>query len=140
VAAVAWQTLTRDWWENDRPNFNLFTSDLVIGEASGGDTEAAKKRLEILSMIPVLRPNEAAEMLTNRLLAERTFPDSSANDAAHVALATVHRMDFLLTWNCRHLDNPVAKPRIRQVCIEMGYECPEICTPLELQGGYSSDV
>ena len=57
------------------------------------------------------------------------------DDATHVALAAVHRMDFLVTWNCRHIDNAEAKPLIRSVCAVHGYTCPEICTPEELMGG-----
>ena len=55
-------------------------------------------------------------------------------DAAHVALAAVHEMDFLLTWNCRHINNPQKKPQIRRLCEEKGVVCPEICTPFELMG------
>jgi hypothetical protein len=50
----------------------------------------------------------------------------------HVAVAAVHRIDYLLTWNCRHIDNANNKPIIREICASVGYVCPEICTPMEL--------
>lgn len=58
----------------------------------------------------------------------------ASDDAMHVAVAVYHGVDYLLTWNCRHIDNAEKKPVIRKVCMLKGYACPEICTPLELMG------
>jgi hypothetical protein len=71
----------------------------------------------------------------NRFIAEGVLPPSAQDDAMHIALATVHGMDYLLTWNCRHIDNAETKPMVRSVCAALGHMCPEICTPEELMGG-----
>jgi len=76
--------------------------------------------------------NTEVRDLAKALVRLRALPPKAEADALHIALATVHRMDLLLTWNCRHIDNPVAKPVIRSVCASNGYPCPEICTPLEM--------
>jgi len=78
---------------------------------------------------------EAVFDLAAAFLAEGALPGSALDDAMHIALAAVHRMDYLLTWNCRHIDNAETKPVMRSVCATHGYICPEICTPEELMGG-----
>jgi hypothetical protein len=69
------------------------------------------------------------------LISDGALPSNARDDATHVAIAAVHHMDYLVTWNCRHIDNAEAKPLIRSVCAVHGYVCPEICTPEELMGG-----
>jgi type I restriction-modification system DNA methylase subunit len=68
------------------------------------------------------------------------IPVHAEADALHVATATVHAMDYLLTWNCRHIDNAATKPIVRSICAVAGYTCPEICTPLELLSEEIEDV
>lgn len=83
----------------------------------------------------ILEMVDEAYELAAVLLAESALPPSAEDDAMHIALATVHNMDYLLTWNCRHIDNAETKPMMRLVCTGYGYVCPEICTPEELMGG-----
>ena len=71
----------------------------------------------------------------DRLLEEGALPPKATDDAMHIALAAVHGMNYILTWNCRHIDNVEMKPLIRKVCEHSGYLYPEICTPHELMGG-----
>jgi hypothetical protein len=106
--------VTREWRDH-RHRFDHFISPLVLDEASRGNPDAAARRLAALERFAVLEPTQT------------------------VAIATVHRMDYLLTWNCRHIDNAEAKPLIRSVCAVHGYVCPEICTPEELMGGISDE-
>ena len=89
--------------------------------------------------IPRLAVNAEVEHLAERFIQEGALPETAAEDAIHVALAAVHRIDYLLTWNCRHIDNAEKKPAIRAVCAIAGYPCPEICTPEELMGGLSDE-
>ncbi len=63
------------------------------------------------------------------------MPESEEADALHIATASVHGMDYLLTWNCRHIDNATTKPMVRSLCVAAGYSCPEICTPFEAPFG-----
>lgn len=132
VRAAAWQEITNQWWEDVRPDYELFTSELVIVEVSAGNPEAAARRLEALQGIPELSIDEEVKELADQLISKGGFPPGAEADALHVAVAAVHRMDYLLTWNFRHIDNAEKKPTIRSICVEAGYSYPEICTPMEL--------
>jgi predicted nucleic acid-binding protein len=127
--------LTRTWWDRDRAGFELFASPLVLAECEAGDPVAAERRLDVLRAIPFLEMNDEALRLAQLLMEINAVPPEAQDDALHVAVAAVHRLDFLLTWNCRHIDNAVRKPLMRQVCQSQGYQCAEICTPEELMGG-----
>jgi predicted nucleic acid-binding protein len=135
LLASARQQITERWWHDHRHRFELFTSPVVETEAGKGDAEAAKRRLSAMAGIPQLGVNAEAERLAERFIQDGAVPKMATEDALHVALAAVHRIDYLLTWNCRHIDNAEKKPVIRATCAILGYPCPEICTPEELMGG-----
>ncbi len=109
----------------------------MVLEATRGDPEAARRRLERLEEIPNLEISEAAATLAAALIENGALPENAADDAMHLAIAAVHHVDFLLTWNCRDIANAERKPTIRRVCAEHGLRCPEICTPQELMGDFS---
>lgn len=132
VRAAAWQQITSQWWEEVRADYDLFTSELVIVEASAGNPEAAARRLETLQGIAELSIDEEVQELADQLISKGGFPSGAEADALHVAVAAVHRIDYLLTWNFRHIDNAEKRPIIRSICVTAGYSCPEICTPMEL--------
>ncbi len=132
MRAAAWQELTAQWWDTARHRFDLYTSEVVVAEAREGNTAAAKRRLDVLRGIPELVVDAEVESLAVKLVADGGFPAAAEFDALHVALAAVHAVDFLLTWNCRHINNADTKPTIRSICTLAGYVCPEICTPQEL--------
>jgi len=135
VVAAAHQELTRTWWDLHRRRFEVFISPLVEQESRRGDPDAARRRVEALSGVPMLEIVEQAYELAAVFIAEGALPASAQDDATHIALAAVHGMDYLLTWNCRHIANAEIKPMVRSVCAVHGYTCPEICTPEELTGG-----
>ncbi len=112
----------------------------MIAESAEGDVDAARRRLEILYNVPKLVVDSEAEALAAHLIVEGGFPEHAKADALHVALSSVHSVDYLLTWNCRHINNAVTKPLIRSICAISGYVCPEICTPQELLLEESDDV
>ena len=132
IRAAGWQQLTYQWWEDERPKYEIFISELVIAEASQGHPEAAQRRLKSLENIPELTIDQEIGELASSIMAGGGIPVSSEADALHVAVASVHRIDYLLTWNCRHINNASTKPIIRRLCEDAGFICPEICTPLEL--------
>ncbi|MEN6336376.1 MAG: type II toxin-antitoxin system VapC family toxin [Phycisphaerales bacterium] len=134
LLAAAWQEITTAWWDRRRQDFELYTSELTVEESSGGDAIAAQRRLESLQSLPLLEITDSALALAEVLVNAGAIPGNAAGDALHVALATVHRMDYLLTWNCRHIDNAEMMPAIRAVALSSGYSLPEICTPQELMG------
>jgi len=132
VVIAGHQQVTRDWWDAERQHFELCISQLVIGEASVGDAQAAQERLAILQPTIVLETTEAALSLARELLQAGALPAKAAGDALHIAVATVHAVPFLLTWNCRHLANATMRPMIESVCTAKGFKAPIICTPEEL--------
>jgi predicted nucleic acid-binding protein len=134
LLAAAWQKVTIDWWDTQRNRFDLFVSATVIEEASKGNAQAATRRLAALVDVPLLPITETVVALSKSLIREGVMPEKALDDALHIAVAAVHGIDYLLTWNCRHIDNAETKPLIRRICTINGYSCPEICTPQELMG------
>lgn len=131
---AARQQLTREWWDSRRGDYDLYVSGIVLDEASEGDPDAARRRLEVLEGIPVLDARDEADELAEALVREGPLPQTAVDDAGHLALATVHGMDFLVTWNCRHLANAEYFEGIATVVQARGYKAPIICTPQELLG------
>src|SRR5438067_6398066 len=129
---AARQQLTRDWWDLKRFGHELFTSQVVLDEIAGGEGAMAKQRLELMSGITVARTTEDAETLTQRILDSGVLPPKANRDAAHIALATIHEMDILLSWNCRHIANGFIQTKLRRVVEAGGFVLPVICTPEEL--------
>jgi predicted nucleic acid-binding protein len=128
------QQVTREWWERRRDTFQLYISQLVIDEAGAGDLMAARERLKTLLDLPVLDITPEVVALASGILASGRVPRKAATDAAHIAIAAVHGMDFLLTWNCVHIANAANAKALASICREHACECPVICTPEELMG------
>jgi hypothetical protein len=132
LIVAANQQMTQDWWQMRRPSFELFVSEAVVKEASGGDDSAARQRLETIEDLSLLTLTADAVMLAETLVREVPLPEKAITDAVHVAVAATNGMDYLLTWNCTHLANALLRGRIEDVCRQQGYEPPVICTPQEL--------
>ena len=132
---AAHQQITEDWWSTRKEDFEIFISQLVLDEANSGDVEAANRRMVILSNIPKLELNKEVGNIAVKLLEPNgPMPKIAATDAAHIAVCVVHEIDFLLTWNCRHIANAEIQKKIASVVEGLGYQIPEICTPEELMG------
>lgn len=131
---AAQQEMTREWWTERRRAFDLRVSELVFEEARKGDPGAAARRLESLSGLPVLAVTPESMTLAGHLVRPGLLPREGAVDGLHLALAAVHAMDVLLTWNCTHLANAVLLGGIGRMVRAMGYEMPIVCTPAELMG------
>ena len=117
-----------------RGDFELFASSVVVEEASNGMPSLASQRVRFLEGVTLLRVTDAAHLLQNDLLRFANLPEKARNDALHIAVAAVHGIDYLLTWNCTHIANAVTLPRVYDVCRGAGYEPPFVCTPQELMG------
>jgi len=135
LIVAAHQQLTHQWWSDHRHEFELFTSQVVLQEVSAGDPEVSTRRLELLADTQLLRTTSEAEALAEELVLQGALPEKAAEDAAHIAIATTNGMDFVLTWNCKHIANARLLRAIQEVCLEQGFELPIICTPEELMGG-----
>ena len=132
--AAAWQKVTIDWWDTQRNRFNLYASEIVIEEAGRGDEIAVARRLEALAGIPLLAITDEVLSFSELLIQNGVLPKRAIGDSLHIALAAVHEVDYLLSWNYRHIVNAEMKPLIRKICLENRYMYPEICTPQELMG------
>ncbi len=132
LVRAAHQQITRDWWDRRRADFELYISQVVLRECQAGDATAAAERLKILQDLPLLEQTEEATRLAQALVDRVPLPERAAVDALHVAIAAVHGVDYLLTWNCTHIANATLRDPIESVCRENGYEPPAICTPDEL--------
>lgn len=135
VVLAGHQQVTREWWDTRRASYELCISQLVLTEASAGDAQAAQDRLAVLQPMTVLETTDAAAELAKELIRTGALPAKAAGDALHIAVAAVHAVPYLLTWNCRHLANATMRPMIESACTANGFKAPIICTPEELIGG-----
>lgn len=134
LIVAAQQELSRQWWELRRSEYQLFVSKLVLEESNRGDPDAARRRLEYAADMPLLELDDETYRLSRMFLDSGTIPIKAQADAAHVAVATRHNVEYVLTWNCRHIANATIKRRLAALLWREGYEIPAICTPYELFG------
>ncbi len=132
LVIAACQKMTRDWWDDCRHHFDLYVSERVISESQCGDNDAASRRLELLHGIPVLALTDEAMDFAKQLLSNLLLPEKAMEDALHISVAVVSGMEYLLTWNCKHIANARIIPRIEALALTNGYRHPIICTPQEL--------
>jgi len=134
LVVAAHQKTSQDWWSGRRQQFSCYVSQVVIDEASAGDPVEAQRRLAVITSLAALTITPGGEALTQAILSSGVLPPFAARDAAHVAVAAFHGVDYLLTWNCKHLANAQIMRKIESVCRASGYRMPIICTPDELMG------
>jgi hypothetical protein len=127
--------ITREWWNTRRSDFQLYSSQAVVKETSQGDVAIASQRLEILADLSLLDLNQAVLDLAEKFLERTNLPAKADVDAVHIAVATVHAMDYLLTWNCKHIANAQIQGKLAEISLDFGYELPILCTPYELLEG-----
>lgn len=135
LRAMANKNTTNEWWEGRMPTFEIYVSEFVVAEVSQGDPEAAARRMHVIADIPAIEVTEAVRELGKALVSEGPIPVGAEMDAYHIAVAAINEMDYLLTWNCKHIANAVMRPKVEAVCREHGFEPPIICTPQELMEG-----
>ena len=128
------QETSRQWWEEKKEHFELFISPFVIEEAEKGDADMSALRIGLINDVPILAVDDTVTDIARAILAKNIIPEKAATDASHIAIATRHGMDFLLTWNCTHIANAQILRFIRKEVENFGYELPIICTPDELMG------
>jgi predicted nucleic acid-binding protein len=123
----------REWWDEERHNYEVFTSQVVLDELSSGQYPSKNACLQLLAEVPLLDVTEESERVAGIYQAQRVMPAPPVRDALHVALATCYKLDFLLTWNCRHLANANKFAHLRAVNATLGYATPELVTPYQLR-------
>jgi hypothetical protein len=128
------QQITKEWWSHRKDKFDIYISQFVIDEARAGDAKAARDRLIAIRNFPLLDITPEVDDLATRILASGIIPQKAGTDAVHIAIASVHQMQFLMTWNCVHIANAIFAKRIERICRDYGHEILVICTPEELLG------
>jgi predicted nucleic acid-binding protein len=126
--------VTKEWWELHRGTFTLYVSQVVLDEVGRGDADIALKRLDILNGVPLVELNQSVRGLAAQFLSRSNLPPKASDDAVHIAAATVHGLDYLLTWNCKHIANAQIQRKLAEISLDLGYQLPVICTPYELLG------
>ena len=134
LIVAAHQALTQAWWDARRHAFELAASVYVLDECAQGDAGAAQRRLGLIEGIAILPVSAHIETLAAALLAGGALPREARIDALHIACAALNGVDYLLTWNCKHIANFERLPAVERICRDNGYEPPRICTPTELMG------
>ena len=133
--AAAHQQITIEWWSRRRGDFELVVSQIVIDEIQLGEPVFAKNRLEVVASLPRLLVSDQATALARDIVSKGFLPHKAFPDALHIAIATVHQIDYLLTWNCKHIANAAMRGTIEAICRSEGLTPPIICTPEELPAG-----
>jgi hypothetical protein len=128
------QQLTHEWWNTRRDAYALYTSALTVAEAARGNPEVAQRRLALLATIPVMAPPFGTLELARALLRGIPLPDYAAADAEHMALAAGLSLDYLLTWDSKHIANPRLAGKGRRIVERWGITPPIFCTPAALMG------
>jgi len=128
-ATAARQSLTKLWWDKDRFRYDCYISTYVLAEITQGNPEKADKRLESVRGWPILTDNDLIGILAAKYLQAISIPEESKIDAFHLAAATVHRMDYLVSWNLKHLVNPQIQRILDAINLREGYRSPILCTP-----------
>jgi len=132
VVMAARQLLTHKWWDVERGNYELVTSQYVIDEASDGDPVLAAERLESLDGIPLLPLDPRIGVIASEIMSRAILPPKASVDALHIAIVAHHEIQYLLTWNCKHIANAKLLPRIHGALADLGCPIPIICTPEEM--------
>ena len=132
---VARREWTRLWWDDAPERYELVTSPAVLDELTGGIPERSVQRLALLRDLPLLSIEPAIIEIVQAYIRHKVMPVDPGGDALHLALASYHKCDFLVTWNCRHLANANKFDHIRRVNALLGLFVPALVTPLELLGG-----
>jgi predicted nucleic acid-binding protein len=132
IIDAARQLRTHQWWNDHRLGYDCFVSVVVLHEAAQGDPNAAERRKTYCDDVPVLPLRPEAVELGQQLIDERALPQKAKDDALHIALAAVYGLDYILTWNFRHIANAAMRVQIESTIQRQGYRTPVICTPDEL--------
>lgn len=135
IVLLAHQQITHEWWAASQNEFDFFISEIVLEEIARGDREASSKRLELVHNIPILDLTDDIERNARIYSEELAIPARAFGDALHLALACVHKIDYLVTWNCAHLANGRTIKRLNELNRRLNIHNTTICTPEELITG-----
>lgn len=134
LIVAARQKITRDWWRDAPARYDLVVSDVVVREASSGDAQAVQDRLAAIAGLSNLEVSKPADELAKALLSQGAVPPNYPEDALHIALASVNAIEYLVTWNFKHIANAEIRTKIAAICAAEGHVTSILCSPEELMG------
>ncbi len=137
--SIRCQLATLRWWERYRDRYELVTAQYVLDEANVGNVAFANERMQRLAGIPLLPLSDEIDQLAAEIISRAILPADALVDALHIACAAVYRIDYLLTWNCKHIANPMILPRVFRTLDDYGLPFPVICTPKDMLDEYDSE-
>ena len=126
------QQLTREWWNEHLPDFEPYVSPAVMDEISRGDPEMARARLEAVAEFKILEVQAKIRDLADAYFERIQLPERARADSYHLAFAAWHGMDFLISWNCKHIASGFVRRQAKRINLEWQIAGPTICTPEEL--------
>ncbi len=129
---VAMRNWTVLWWESRKKEFVCHTSEAVLNELESGEYPKKEEKIELIRDIPLLEINDEIEEIVEVYISNYLMPKDELGDALHLAVASFHKVDYLLTWNCNHLANANKKKHIRRINERLRIHTPDIITPLEI--------
>jgi len=132
LIVAAHQQITNEWWDLIRPEVDCFTSPFVLQEISSGNEEAANKRIKIVKDLRVLELNKEIQKLAKNYFDSLDIPEKARLDASHLATAVWHEIDYLLSWNCKHIVSGRVKRVLEKINADLNIKTPVLCTPEEL--------
>ncbi|MBS3907146.1 MAG: type II toxin-antitoxin system VapC family toxin [Syntrophaceae bacterium] len=135
IIVLAHQEITRQWWPMAIKRYDVYISEVVIEEAGFGDMESAKRRLEALKDFPHLELNDKVEEMAQIYMERLEIPEKSFRDAAHLAIASIHHIDYLVTWNCTHLANGEVIRKLMKINESFGVHTPNYLHTRRVNGG-----
>jgi predicted nucleic acid-binding protein len=138
--SVERQVITRKWWNLQRHRYELVSSQYVLDEANMGSAALASERLGHLADVPLLPLSDRIAELAAEIVARAILPADAIVDALHIACAAVNRVDYLLTWNCTHIANPIILPRVFRTLDDFELPFPVICTPKDMLDEYDDET
>ena len=126
------QSVTPQLWPSAIASYRCFVSKVVADECAVGDPDVAKERLEVLDSLEFIATSPAVDSLARKLIEEFAVPKTEPRDAVHISLAAVNGLEYLVSWNFKHIVNPTTRSAIERVCRDAGFVPPMICSPDEL--------
>jgi hypothetical protein len=125
-----WRAISNAWWQQESRRYELFISPEVIQELTATDFKNRRNAVEMLQGLKLLEQTQEVAALAQLLVKEHVMPGPSVEgDAIHVAAATIHQMDYLLTWNVKHLANPNKRTHFGIICMRLNLVAPQLVTP-----------
>jgi predicted nucleic acid-binding protein len=136
VVSVAQNFWTRKWWDELRHQYNVVVSQAVTNELQHPNNPYSVETLELIENVPEVSIEDEVKRIVKIYIQERLMPKNPLGDALHLALASYHKCDYLLTWNCKHIANPNKFRQIRLCNYSMGLYVPNLVTPNQLIGDF----